>query len=202
MNPEEKRRHAMATELACGWHADQRRKGTDAPYVSHLLQVSGLILEHGGSSDQAIAGLLHDCLEDAPNPAERVHREGVIEVSFGEAVARMVLDCTDTAADDSIEEKGPWRERKERYLGQLAAASPESLLVAACDKRHNLHSMVWDIRTDGASVLERFSGKPDQQIWYFESVLGLVRDAIPSRLLAEIEDLLEDFRELVTSVGA
>ena len=196
MTSGEQERLTRASELAYVWHAEQRRKGTDIPYVSHLVQVMGLVFEHGGTVDQAIAGLLHDCLEDAPDPAERARREEFIEADFGLDVVRMVLDCTDTEADDSIKKKGPWKERKERYIAQLAEASPGSLLVAACDKRHNLHSMVWDLRSQGVSVLERFSGKPDQQIWYFESVLQTVRNAIPARLLAELEELLEEFRRL------
>ena len=44
----------MATRL----HANQKRKGTDIPYVSHLLAVASLVLEEGGTKDQAIAALL------------------------------------------------------------------------------------------------------------------------------------------------
>jgi len=50
----------FATEL----HADQPRKGTTVPYVSHLLAVAGLVLEAGGDEDVAIAALLHDAVED------------------------------------------------------------------------------------------------------------------------------------------
>ncbi len=50
----------MATQL----HASQKRKGASIPYVSHLLAVSSLVLEHGGNENQAIAALLHDALED------------------------------------------------------------------------------------------------------------------------------------------
>jgi len=50
----------MATRL----HANQKRKGTDIPYVSHLLAVASLVLEEGGTEDQAIAALLHDAVED------------------------------------------------------------------------------------------------------------------------------------------
>lgn len=51
---------AWASEL----HRDQRRKGSDVPYLTHLLSVSSLVVEHGGDEDQAIAGLLHDSIED------------------------------------------------------------------------------------------------------------------------------------------
>ena len=45
-------------------HREQTRKGSDIPYVAHLLAVCSLVIEHGGSEDQAIAALLHDAAED------------------------------------------------------------------------------------------------------------------------------------------
>jgi (p)ppGpp synthase/HD superfamily hydrolase len=45
-------------------HNGQVRKGTNVPYVAHVLSVAALVLEHGGSEDQAIAALLHDTVED------------------------------------------------------------------------------------------------------------------------------------------
>ena len=58
----------MATQLHAGQMRkgteEQKRNGTEIPYVSHLLGVSSLVLEHGGSEDQAIAALLHDAVED------------------------------------------------------------------------------------------------------------------------------------------
>lgn len=45
-------------------HQSQTRKGTLIPYISHLMTVSALVVEHGGDEDQAIAALLHDAAED------------------------------------------------------------------------------------------------------------------------------------------
>ncbi len=45
-------------------HRNQTRKGTPIPYISHLMTVAALVVEHGGNEDQAIAGLLHDAVED------------------------------------------------------------------------------------------------------------------------------------------
>ena len=41
-------------------HRGQTRKETTIPYISHLMAVAALVVEHGGNEDQAIAGLLHD----------------------------------------------------------------------------------------------------------------------------------------------
>ena len=45
-------------------HAGQIRKGTTIPYVAHLQGVTAIVLEHGGTEDEAIAALLHDAIED------------------------------------------------------------------------------------------------------------------------------------------
>lgn len=47
-----------ATQL----HNSQKRKGTKTPYIAHLLAVAGLVLEYGGTEDEAIAALLHDAV--------------------------------------------------------------------------------------------------------------------------------------------
>ena len=41
-------RFEEALVLATRLHGLQRRKGTDVPYVSHLLAVASLVLEDGG----------------------------------------------------------------------------------------------------------------------------------------------------------
>ena len=56
-------RYTRAVDLARTLHTETR-KGTTIPYLTHLLSVSALVLEHGGSEDQAIAALLHDAAED------------------------------------------------------------------------------------------------------------------------------------------
>ena len=58
------RRFEDAVQYALQVHAGQIRKGTQIPYVTHVLAVSGLVLENGGNEDEAIAGLLHDAAED------------------------------------------------------------------------------------------------------------------------------------------
>lgn len=54
-----------ALTCASSLHRDQLRKNTKVAYVAHLVAVSGLVLEDGGTETEAIAGLLHDAIEDA-----------------------------------------------------------------------------------------------------------------------------------------
>src|SRR5215204_833143 len=109
-------------------HAEQTRKQTDIPYISHLIGVAGLVLEHGGGRDEAIGALLHDSIEDCgaeyPDGVEALRQE--IEARFGTDVRYIVDGCTDTDTTP----KPPWRERKMRYLIQLETAPEQVRLVS------------------------------------------------------------------------
>ena len=59
-------------------------------YILHLLGVASLVLEHGGDEDQAIAGLLHDAIED-----QGVEQEAILADRSGPRVAQIVRACTD-----------------------------------------------------------------------------------------------------------
>jgi (p)ppGpp synthase/HD superfamily hydrolase len=57
-------RFADALLCAQDWHRKQTRKGSSTPYIAHLLSVAAIVLEAGGTEDEAIAALLHDAIED------------------------------------------------------------------------------------------------------------------------------------------
>ncbi|PJB60459.1 MAG: phosphohydrolase, partial [Armatimonadetes bacterium CG_4_9_14_3_um_filter_66_14] len=95
-------------------------KGTDIPYVAHLLAVCSTVLEKGGTEDQAIAALLHDGIEDQGGAPTRE----VIRGRFGDRVVEIVDGCTDAEG----EPKPPWRQRKEAYLAHLRDAPAAVLL--------------------------------------------------------------------------
>jgi len=181
-----------ALAFAAEHHGRQARKGTHMPYTSHLLQVAGLVLEHGGDLDQAIAGLLHDLVEDCAGV-----RVEDVAARFGARVAAIVSDCTDTLEGDTPARKSPWSERKRHYIEHMAVAAEDSVLVSACDKRHNLGAMVADLRVEGAVALERFSRGAQDQLWFYRSFLATVRSRLPVRLRDELEHLVDEFAVLV-----
>ena len=190
-------RLVRAMDLAWDWHGSQTRKGRPTSYVSHLVQVQGLVLDAGGSADEAIAALLHDGLEDAETPEERADREAILASDFGPAVLRIGLDCTDTTPDEAGASKGAWRPRKERYLEQLRRAGPASRLVAACDKRQNLGDLVSDLRLEGGATLERFNAGAAEQLWYFRSLDAVCRPDLPPKLARELTHLVTELEGLL-----
>jgi GTP pyrophosphokinase len=187
-------RFQRAFGIASQIHARQLRKGTAIPYVSHLMSVAALVLEHGGDEDAAISGLLHDAIEDSE---DGTRTEALIRSEFGDRVADTVVGCSDAIAVAG-EAKAPWRERKERYITHLAGeADPCVLLVSACDKLHNARSIVADLRASGAAVWERFSQRdPAEHLWYYQSLAGCYAGRVPEGLAAELNRVLADLRSL------
>ena len=92
-------------------HQQQKRKGTDIPYISHLMSVAGLALEHGASESEAIAVLLHDAAEDQGGDPTLT----AIQQRFGDEVAQIVRACSDSLVA-SGEAKQSWRQRKQAYI--------------------------------------------------------------------------------------
>jgi (p)ppGpp synthase/HD superfamily hydrolase len=175
-------------------HAMQKRKKTEVPYISHLMAVTGLVLEAGGSEDQAIAALLHDAVEDCggrPVLAE-------IRSRFGEQVANIVDGCTDAYTIP----KPPWKARKLEYLDHLRAAGDDVRLVSAADKLHNVRTILADFRNDGDSVWERFSGHRDGTLWYYRAVLNVLREGKPNRLIDELHRVVTELETLATRQSA
>src|SRR5262245_43837546 len=115
-------------------HRQQMRRGTQSPYISHLMGVASIVLDDGGSEDEAIAGLLHDAAEDHGG-RERLED---IRSRFGNGVAKIVEDCTDSWDTP----KPPWLERKLAYVKHAGALGPESLRVSAADKVHNAYAIL------------------------------------------------------------
>lgn len=147
---------------AAALHSTQKRKGSDVPYIAHLMAVCSLVLEQGGDEDQAIAALLHDAVEDQGGQPtlQEVRRR------FGERVARLVEACTDA---DTVP-KPPWRPRKEQYLRHLQSVPSDVLPVVLADKIHNARAILRDYRQFGDEVWKRFKGGKDGTLWYYRAL--------------------------------
>jgi (p)ppGpp synthase/HD superfamily hydrolase len=169
-------------------HADQHRKQSDIPYITHLLAVAALVAEYGGDEEQVIAALLHDSVEDqggAQTLAEVLGR-------FGERVARIVRSCTDSEETP----KPPWRQRKEAYLEHLPTAEQDELLVSAADKLHNARTIVADIRRFGAAAFDRFTGRKDGVLWYYRALVGRFEERGQSALVEELDRTVTEMERL------
>lgn len=174
-----------ALVYAARLHRRQRRKGSEVPYVSHLLAVAALVLEHGGDEVQAIGALLHDAAEDQGGLAELAR----IEARFGTAVAAIVRDCSDHLEG----RRPPWRPRKEAYIASLARKPAASLLVSLADKAHNAECIRQDYRRLGEAVWERFSADAASLRWYYGTLAERFGRLCPSPLAERLAESVAGF---------
>jgi len=170
-------------------HAGQMRKGTPAPYISHLMGVAGLVLEAGGDEDLAIAALLHDVAEDCGGRS--LLRE--VRRRFGARVAHIVDGCTDTYETP----KPPWRQRKEDYIRHLRDADDDVHLVSTADKVHNLRHILTDYREGGEQIWNRFNGGRDGTVWYYRALHKEFRRRGRNRLINDLGRLVKELERCV-----
>lgn len=185
------KRFQDALAYAAQLHADQLRKGTTIPYLAHLLSVAAIVMEHGGTEDEAIAALLHDAIEDQGGDAARKE----IRRRFGDSVVAIVDGCTDA----EVLPKPPWRQRKEKYIAHLQDAPASVLLVSAADKLHNARAVLGDYRVVGEEVWSRFKGGKDGTLWYYRAMLDalLVNPLANRRLVEELGRVVAEMESLV-----
>ena len=187
-------RFADAFTYANAVHRNQRRKRTEIPYVSHLLAVASIVLEAGGDEDEAIAALLHDAPEDQGGHPQLE----LIRARFGDRVAAIVEDCSDSLEVDPWA-KEEWRARKERYHEHARQTSDSSvLLVSAADKLHNARATLADLQRIGPGVWDRFTGGRDGTLWSYETLLKLYADSGDPRvrqLAAELDPIVKALEE-------
>jgi (p)ppGpp synthase/HD superfamily hydrolase len=182
-------------------HASQFRKGSSIPYIYHLLGVASLVIEHGGSENQAIAGLLHDVIEDCGESHRAIVRE-----RFGDEVGRIVDDCTDGSAEDKAKpadleaRREDWRQRKLKYLAHLADAHHTTLLVSGCDKLHNARAVLIDLENPevGQAVFERFTAGREGTLRYYQS-LSEIFSTRKTPMAAQLESVVARMHALANA---
>jgi (p)ppGpp synthase/HD superfamily hydrolase len=170
-------------------HGGQVRKETAIPYVAHLLAVAATILEYGGSEEMAIAGLLHDAVEDQGGEP----RLSDIRNRFGDRVADIVRSCSDSVVNSSAgEKKENWRTRKTQYIEHLSTLDKETLLVSLSDKVHNARSILRDLRKSeiGTAVWARFNKPKEDTLWYYRALANAFQRLLPGQLAEELIEIV------------
>jgi (p)ppGpp synthase/HD superfamily hydrolase len=180
-------RFAEALAFTAEVFKDKTRKGSGVPYVVHLLYVTSLVGEAGGTEDQLIAALLHDYLEDIPSGTVEELRS-----KFGERVTRYVLALSDTV----VQPKPPWKERKLGYLQHLIGEEADVKLISVSDKLHNCTSIVRDYRLIGEEIFDRFNAKRVGTFWYYRSVYSALANNWSHWLLDELHTMIVELHRI------
>ena len=161
----------------------QSRKGKDTPYIAHLMAVCAIVLEYGGDEEEAIAALLHDAVEDQGGRATLE----AIRINFGERVAGIVLECSDSEGDP----KPPWKQRKQTYIDHIPHMSAGARIVSLADKIHNSRSVLNDYRREGESTWARFKGKRDGTLWYYAELARKFMEVKPDPMAQELRRIVD-----------
>ena len=179
----------QAFRYAAEQHAGQTRKQSAVPYLSHLMAVASLVLEAGGDEEMAIAALLHDVVEDCGG----MPRLREIRRRFGPRVAKIVEGCTDSFSNPKPE----WLVRKKNYLRALKQEDEETRLVSACDKLHNVRTVLTDYRQQGETIWKRFQGGRKGTLWYYRALSDEFRRKKPNRITCELEIAVKELEQAV-----
>lgn len=107
----------------------QRRKWSDAPYITHPIAVVRLLMQYAEPTEaMLVAAALHDTVEDTNTTLEE------IEANFGREVALLVYWLTDVAKP----EDGNRAARMKINRDHIEAAPAEAQTIKAADSTHNL----------------------------------------------------------------
>ena len=187
------KRFRDALVWAAELHEDQKRKGGDVPYVSHLIGVAAIVLEHGGTEDQAIGALLHDALEDQAHKMS----PNEIRARFGDRVEAIVEACTDGNPEEQRDrDPARWRVRKQIYIDQVATKPADALLVSMADKLYNARAILEDFREIGDKLWPRFTAGKEGTLWYYRSLLTAFRPRAENRLWHELYRTVAEIERL------
>ena len=186
-------RIVAAFGFAYDLHRKQKRKGSEAPYITHLMGVAAIVGRHGGDETQFIAALLHDAVEDQGGKDTL----DLIRERFGGKAARYVEACSDS----DIVPKPPWLDRKERFIKKTASVSPEVKLIIAADKLDNCRTTISDLREKGNEVWTRFKADRNSVLWYYAEMVRALAVGWSHPALRELADAVDALHREAARLG-
>ena len=185
-----------AVRLAARGHHNQFRKNVEdpegdspsgvflvdrVPYVTHLMATMCILARLGARDAVLAAAVLHDYLEDVPDPDGRDNIRQVL----GDEVLSLVLEVTEDKRR-GLKQADTWEIRKQEQIHHMAVMTDEAILIKAADVLHNVQSLALDLEAAGdvEAVWQHFNAGPERQMWYFESVSEVVGNRLGDHPLA------------------
>jgi (p)ppGpp synthase/HD superfamily hydrolase len=152
------------------------------PYIAHLMGTMCILARVGVRDEVLAAAVLHDYLEDVPDPDGRES----IRAALGDEVLSLVLEVTEHKRRE-FDEIDTWEIRKQEQLDHLEKMPQEAVLIKAADVLHNVLALLADLDAaeDPENVWQPFNAGPDRQLWYFSGVSDAVRQRLGVHPLAQ-----------------
>jgi (p)ppGpp synthase/HD superfamily hydrolase len=175
-----------ALVIAFEYHKNQKRKGNNSPYITHILDVARLLLaEPSASENTIIAGILHDTLEDTKyTPAQ-------LKEDFGSEVLELVLFMTEPGKDITTtkdQKRQNWKQRKQHTIEACQNATYDQILLTIADKLSNLHSIKEDLLIMGDNIWSYFNAPKADICWYYRELGKIFSQKIPEARMFKIYD--------------
>ena len=182
-----------AIKIATQLHDGQFRRGSTIPYIAHPFAVALLTQKYIDSEDVFIGGVLHDILEDVP---KRNYTADDLVNDFGYDMLNIVETVSEPNITAPTQEA--WRARKYAYLNNIENSTDiRPLIISACDKIHNMGELAYCYDDIGESIWTYFAAKREREIWFYESVLEILKTKIlPPEMLEEYQNRLERLKSL------
>jgi len=178
-----------AIRISARAHRNQKRRGSDTPYIVHPYGVMVVASQYTNDEDVLIACLLHDIIEDVPDE----YTTEQMKQQFGDNVLDLVLGVT---KDRNITD---WKASCDDYLYRLENKAPaESTIIAVADKIHNIMSMLHDYETAGDKIWNMFAADKLSQKWWFEATREVAQKRIPDNKILKAYD--EYLSKLITII--
>jgi (p)ppGpp synthase/HD superfamily hydrolase len=181
----------LALTIAWEAHINQKRKGSNIPYIIHPIEVAVILIENSAEEDLITAGLLHDTLEDTNVTL------AFIKDSFGKHVAKLVKaasepDKLDLEVKLTVEEeRSSWKTRKTHTINYLSKAPFEVKLLTCADKLSNIRSMVRDYEVIKNELWKKFNAGCSEQKWYYEGLVDSLKELTEYKMYTEFKTLVE-----------
>tara|TARA_B100000029_G_scaffold423431_1_gene430602 strand:- start:1833 stop:2468 length:636 start_codon:yes stop_codon:yes gene_type:complete len=157
-------KYKKALDFSYNFYRKKSRKGQRFPYFTFLSSVSNLIIENNGTTDEAIAGLFHDILEDETG----IRKQSLIKNKFGVKVLNIVKQCSNSP--NQLNNKDDWLINKKEFLESMQKKSQSSLLVSICDKFHSSSCIIADYNKMGKKIWKDYNISPEDLNWYYKSL--------------------------------
>ncbi len=175
-----------AGEFAIEAHKGQVRKNEDIPYVKHLFDVAGILIDNNQSENLVIAGLLHDVMEDTDKTDKDIL--ALFSPQQGQEILKIIL------ADTETEKGAPWLVRKQTTIDFASQTDHiEGLLLICADKIANLGSLSKALEVSGEDTWKCFNSSKEQQLWYYESLCNILTERLSKfpKMTSEYKRLLD-----------
>lgn len=161
-----------AFHFAAHAHQGQCRKGTDIPYLIHLVRTWGYVCQMTENNMEQAAALLHDVLEDTEVTESELRRE------FGDEITLLVVGESECKREEKPAGE-TWQIRKQETIERLKGMSDNqkdlaAMRIAFADKLANLYSMMFEYLRVGERLWKKFNQKSkEMHAWYYGD-MGLI----------------------------